>query len=130
MSFERTYSRAPWESQVGYCRALRAGDRIHVTGTAPVGEDGRCVAPGDAYAQAQRCLTLIERALGELGASLADVVRTRMFVTDIERWAEYGRGHAEAFADHPPCTTMVEVRRLIDPQMLIEIEADAVAKKV
>ncbi len=115
-----------WEGKVGYCRALKAGNHIYVTGTAPVDESGRGVhAPGEAYAQAKRCLELIERALAQLGASRANVVRTRMFVTDISRWAEYGRAHAEFFAAEKPATTMVEVKALIDPQMLIEIEADA-----
>lgn len=126
MTFERTFSGAPWEAQVGYCRALRAGAMIFVTGTAPVGEDGQTVAPGDAYAQTRRCIEIIEQALGDLGASLQHVVRTRLFVTDISRWEEYGRAHGEAFRDHPPCTTMVEVKALIAPEMLIEIEADAV----
>lgn len=111
---------------MGYCRAMRVGDRVLVTGTAPVADDGSTFAPGDAYAQTVRCLDLIERALGELDAGLEHVVRTRMLVTDIERWREYGRAHGERFADHPPCTTMVEVRRLIDPEMLIEIEAEAI----
>jgi isochorismate pyruvate lyase len=111
---------------VGYCRALRAGDRVFVTGTAPVAEGGGVHAPGDGYAQARRCLEIIGEALAGVGATLSDVVRTRMFTTDIERWDEYGRAHAEAFGDHPPTTTLVEVRRLIDPAMLIEIEADAV----
>jgi len=97
-----------------------------VTGTAPVAEGGGVHAPGDAYSQARRCFELIERALADVGASLRDVVRTRMFVTDVTRWAEFGRAHKEFFADHPPATTMVEVRALIDPAMLIEIEADAV----
>lgn len=126
MTFKRTFSGAPWEAQVGYCRALRAGSMIFVTGTAPVGEDGQTVAPGDAYAQTRRCIEIIEQALGDLGASLEHVVRTRLFVTDISRWEEYGRAHGEAFRAHPPCTTMVEVKALIAPEMLIEIEADAV----
>jgi len=126
MSFQRVFSGAPWEAQVGYCRALRAGDRIFVTGTAPVAEGGGCHAPGDAYAQAVRCFDIMKEALAGLDADLSDVTRTRMFVTDIDRWEEYGRAHAEAFADHPPTTTLVEVSRLIDPEMLIEIEADAV----
>lgn len=127
--FERVYSAAPWESQVGYCRALRAGDHVHVTGTAPVAEGGGVHAPGDAEAQAARCLALIGRALAELGAGPEHVVRTRMFVTDIARWAEFGRAHAAFFGAHRPCTTMVEVRALIDPDMLIEIEADAYAPR-
>jgi enamine deaminase RidA (YjgF/YER057c/UK114 family) len=126
MEFKRTFSHAPWESKVGYCRALRAGNHIYVTGTAPVDEQGRCFAPGDAYAQTRRCLEIIQRALQDLGAEMHDVVRTRMFVTDISRWQEYGRAHGEFFAAHPPATTMVQVSALIDPQMLIEIEADAV----
>jgi enamine deaminase RidA (YjgF/YER057c/UK114 family) len=125
--FERVYSRAVWEQQVGYCRALRAGDMIFVTGTAPVDEAGAGThAPGDARAQADRCLELIERALASFGADRRNVVRTRMFVTDITRWAEYGQAHAEFFGEHRPTTTMVEIRRLIDADMLIEIEADAV----
>ncbi len=124
--FRRAFSKAPWEAQIGYCRAIRAGDRIFVTGTAPVADDGRVFAPGDAYRQAQRCLEIIRQALGELGADLSRVVRTRMFVTDITRFAEFGRAHQEAFAAHPPATTMVQVAGLIHPDMLIEIEADAV----
>ncbi len=126
MEFRRTFSGAPWESKVGYCRALRAGDHIYVTGTAAVAAEGGVYAPGDAYAQARRCFEIIERALGDLGADLSRVVRTRMFVTDISRWAEFGRAHGEFFAKHPPATTMVEVKALIDPEMLIEVEADAV----
>ncbi len=124
--FQRTFSGAPWETRVGYCRALRAGERIFVTGTAPVDEDGGCFAPGDAYAQTRRCFEIIEQALNALGADLTCVVRTRIYVTDISRWQEYGRAHGELFANHPPATTMVQVSALIDPQMLVEIEADAI----
>ncbi len=124
---ERVFSHVAFEAQVGYCRAVRAGDHIYVTGTASIPDAGTGVhAPGDAYAQAARCLELIERALVKAGADRTRVVRTRMFVTDISRWAEYGRAHAEFFAGCPPATTMVEVKALIDPAMLIEIEADAV----
>ena len=127
MQLERVFSKARWEPIVGYCRALRAGQHIYVTGTTSVDESGERVhAPGDAYAQARRCLELIERALGKLGADRTGIVRTRMFVTDISRWQEYGRAHGEFFAACPPATTMVEVKGLIDPAMLIEIEADAV----
>lgn len=122
----RAFTGAPWEQQVGYCRAVRVGDRIVVSGTAPVADDGSVHAPGDGQAQAQRCIELIERALAELDASLADVVRTRMYVTDISRWEEFGRAHAQAFGEHPPATAMVQVAALIDPDMLIEIEAEAV----
>jgi isochorismate pyruvate lyase len=121
------FSGAHWEEKVGYCRALRAGDRIFVTGTAPVEDDGTVHEPGDAYAQTLRCLAVIEEALNGLDASLEHITRTRMFVTDIGRWADYGRAHREVFGEHPPTTTMVEVSRLIHPDMLIEIEADAIA---
>ena len=126
MRFERVFTGTKWEQVVGYCRAIRAGDHIYVTGTAPVAEDGGVYAPGDGHAQARRCLEIIEHALKRLGAGAADVVRTRMFVTDISHWREYGRAHAEFFKDHRPATTMVEVKALIDPAMLIEIEVDAV----
>ena len=126
MEFERVFSGAPWEKQVGYCRAIRAKNMIFVTGTAPVAHGGGVHAPGDAYTQARRCFEIIEEALSQLGASMKNIVRTRMFVTDISRWAEFGRAHAEAFADHPPATSMIEIKSLINPEMLIEIEADAV----
>ena len=129
MTTRRVSSGAPWERAVGYCRAVRSGDLIAVSGTAPVADGGGTFAPGDAYAQARRCLEIAERALVSLDATRADVVRTRMFVTDIARWAEYGRAHAEFFGDTPPATTMVEVRRLIADDMLIEIELDAVARR-
>lgn len=119
------HSGAPWESEVGYCRAVRVGPHIVVSGTAPVGEDGRVVGVGDAYAQAKRCIEIIASALEEAGAGLDDVVRTRMFVTDIECWSDVGRAHREAFGKVMPATTMVQVSRLIDPAMLVEIEADA-----
>ena len=124
--FQRSFSGAPWEERVGYCRSLRAGDHVFVTGTAPVAEGGGVHAVGDGYGQALRCFEIIREALAAHGADISDVVRTRMFVTDIERWEEYGRAHQETFGAHPPTTTMVEVSRLIDPAMLIEIEADAV----
>jgi len=126
-AFERVYSKAVWEDLAGYCRALRAGDLVFITGTAPVDESGAGVhAPGDAAAQASRCLALIEQALAKFGADRSRVVRTRMFVTDISRWREIGAAHAAFFGEHRPTTTMVEVKALIDPAMLIEIEADAV----
>lgn len=126
MQRETFSSAAPWESIVGYSRAVRTGPFIAVTGSAAVGPDGKLVGAGDAYAQACRCIEVIQEALEAAGASLQDVVRTRMFVTDIERWAEIGRAHQEAFGAVMPATTMVEVSRLIDPAMLVEIEADAV----
>lgn len=118
-------SGAKWESIVGYSRAVRVGSRIYVTGTTAIDENSRIVGVNDAYAQTVQVIRNLEKALKQAGATLADVVRTRMFVTDIKRWEEYGRAHGEFFADIRPCATMVEVRALIDPEMLIEIEVDA-----
>lgn len=117
---------APWESIAGYCRAVRVGQHVAVSGTAPVGEDGKVVAPGDAYLQAKCCIEIIESALAEAGAELKDVVRTRMFVTDISQWSAVAKAHSEAFGAAPPATSMVEVSQLIDPAMIVEIEADAI----
>jgi len=122
---QREFSGAPWESKIGYCRALRAGNHVYVTGTVAIDEQGNAFADGDAYAQARRCFEIIERALRGLGAGLEHVVRTRMYVTDITRWEAFGRAHHEVFKAHPPATTMVEVRALIDPAFLVEIEAEA-----
>src|SRR2546423_5634540 len=122
---QKISSGAKWESIVGYSRAVRVGNRIYVTGTTALGEDGEIVGVGDAYQQAKQCLQNIESALKRLGAGLEHVVRTRMFVTDISRWEEYGRAHGEVLREVMPATTIVEVNRLIDPQMLIELEVDA-----
>lgn len=122
----RVSTGAPWEKTVGYCRAVRVGNQVAVSGTAPVGDDGEVVGVGDAYAQARRCIEIIERALTEAGAALEHVVRTRMFVTDIRQWEAVGKAHGEAFGAIRPATSMVEVRALIDPDMLVEIEADAI----
>ena len=116
---------APWESRVGYCRAVRTGPHVMVSGTAPVTDEGGVYAPGDAYLQAKRCIDIIAGALEEAGAGLQDVVRTRMYVTDISLWPAIGKAHQEAFGDVHPATTMVEVSQLVDPAMLVEIEAEA-----
>jgi isochorismate pyruvate lyase len=129
VTFQRIFSGAPWEQAVGYCRVLKAGNLVFVTGTAPIDPDGAVHAPGDARAQARRCLTIIRESLQKLGIGMESVVRTRMFTTDIDRWENYGEAHREVFGDHPPATTLVEVARLIHPDMLIEIEADAVVEK-
>lgn len=122
----RVSSGAKWESIVGYCRAIAVGDRVWVSGTAPVADDGGVHAPGDAYAQTRRCLDIADQALRALGGGLEHVVRTRIFVTDISRWPEIGRAHGERFASFPPATSMVEVRKLIDDAMLVEIELEAI----
>lgn len=123
---KRVFTGAPWEKKVGYCRAIRAGSHVCVSGTAPVNPDGTTHAPGDAYAQMKRCLEIASNALHELGAGPEHVVRTRMFVTDVKRWPEIGRAHAEFFGDFAPVTSMVEVRALIDPEMIVEVEIDAI----
>lgn len=122
---QRYSSGTKWETIVGYSRAVRVGNRIYVTGTTATDDEGRVVGINDVYAQAIQAIKNIEKALNALGAELRHVVRTRMFVTDISRWQEIGRAHGEFFADIMPATSMIEVSKLIDPEMLVEIEADA-----
>ena len=124
--FQRIGSGSPWEPVVGYSRAVRAGRTVYVAGTTATDPEGRVTAPKDAYAQTVQALRNIEAALARLGGRREHVVRTRIYVTDISRWEEVGRAHGEFFRDVRPAATMVEVSRLIHPDMLVEIEVDAV----
>ncbi|MFD0417770.1 RidA family protein [Streptomyces sp. NPDC127108] len=119
-------SGSPLEPRIGFSRAVRSGPYVVVAGTAPIGDDGSTVGPGDVYAQTVRCLDIAERALREAGASLDDVVRTRLLLTDVTQWEDAARAHGERFAAVRPACTVVEVSRFIDPAWLVEVEIDAV----
>ncbi len=125
MTRQRTSSASPYEAQFGFSRAIRVGNQIAVSGTAPINPDGT-VTPGGAGPQAARCFDIIEDALHQLGASLQDVVRTRIYITDMEQYEAVAAEHGRRFAETRPAATIVEVSSLIDPEMLVEIEADAI----
>lgn len=125
MNRRQVSSGTEWESRYGYSRAVRAGDAVHVSGTTAVDDDGEVVAPGDPYEQTKHALSIVADALQQTGASIDDVVRTRMFVTDIDDQDAVGRAHGEVFGDVRPAATMVEIEALVDPELLVEIEAEA-----
>ena len=123
----KIFTGTPWEPKVGYCRAVQVGDTVFVSGTTATDPSGKVLAPGDAYTQTVQAARNIENALKRLGLGLEHVVRTRIYLTDMGRWEEVAKGHVECFGDVHPATTLVGVSRLVDPEMLVEIEAVAVS---
>lgn len=123
---QRVFSGSPYESQIGFCRAIRVGDIVHVSGTAPLAPDGSTACPGDAYGQTKRCLEIIEAAVRELGGTLSHIVRTRLYLTRLDSWPEVARAHGELFGSIQPAATALAVSGLIRSDWLVEIEADAI----
>lgn len=126
MERQSVSSGSPFEASIGFSRAVRVGERVLVAGTAPIAVGGGCAAPGDPYGQARRCLEIVGAALAEAGATLGDVVRTRIYLTEVEAWEGVARAHAEVFGAVRPASTVVVVAGLLDPAWLVEIEAEAV----
>lgn len=127
-NFKKIKSGAEWETKVAYSRAVIAGNHIYVSGTTAIGENGEIIGIGDMYAQSRQCIKNIEKALEKAGASLKDVVRTRAFITNIDEWKAFAKAHKEFFEGIDPAASLLEVSRIIHPELLIEIEADAVLK--
>lgn len=125
----RHFSASPYEAQIGFCRALRVGDRIIVSGTAPIGPGGHTAAPGDAFGQAWRCLQVVEEAVEALGGRLEDIVRTRIYLVDRNDWSAVARAHGQVFGKVQPAATMVLVAGLLDPEWRVEIEAEAIIEE-
>lgn len=126
MPFKRIRSGTDWEEKVGYSRAVVAGNHVFVSGTTAVGEDGEVVGKEDVYLQTKQCILIIENSLKEAGATLENVVRTRTFITDIDQWEAFGKAHQEFFGDIKPAATLVEVSKLIHPDLMVEMEVDAI----
>jgi isochorismate pyruvate lyase len=128
MARQRTFSGTVWEETAGYCRAIRVGNQIFVSGTAPSDGEGDTFAPNNAYAQTMRCFDIIQAALEALGSDLTDIVRTRLYITNMENWPDIARAHNELFAEYPPVNTMVAISGLANPDMLVEVEVEAICE--